>query len=103
MVKYCEVYENRKDTTNEVGMLPHSVMVVVEGGDNEQIAQMIYKNACAGIDFNGNITEMVNGNEIKFMRPHNERVYVNITVIRDNMYDNNITNQTIKSIKLISQ
>ena len=43
---------------------------------------------------------MVNGNEIKFMRPHNERVYVNITVIRDNMYDNNITNQTIKSIKL---
>ena len=100
LVKYCEVYENRKDTTNEVGMLPHSVMVVVEGGDNQQIAQMIYKNACAGIDFNGNITEMVNGNEIKFMRPHNERVYVNITVIRDNMYDNNITNQTIKSIKL---
>lgn len=99
LVKYCEVYENRKDTTNEVGMLPHSIMVVVEGGDNEQIANMIYKNTCAGIDFNGNITETVNGNEIKFMRPHNERVYVNITVIRDNMYNNNITNQTIKNIK----
>lgn len=99
LVKYCEVYENRKDVVNEVGMLPHSVMVVVEGGDNEKIANMIYKNTCAGIDFNGNITETVNGNEVKFMRPHNERVYVNITVIRDNMYNNNITNQTIKNIK----
>lgn len=92
LVTYCNVYENKKDVSDQLGLLPHSFLVVVEGGDDEEIAKMIYNNLCAGIDMNGNTTVTVtdqNGNNqaITFMRPHQRNIYCSITIIRDNNYN----------------
>lgn len=105
LVKYCEVYENNTDTTNDLGLLPHSIMAIVEGGDDTEIAKYLYKATAAGIDFNGNKTVSVddeygNSHDIKFNRPVNKPVYIDVEIIRDNNYvHSNWTYNTIEEVK----
>ena len=84
-VTYVAWQENRtKKTLN--GLLPHSFLFVVVGGDDNDIAEMIYKSKPAGIETNGsesiNITDDFGNNQaVKFDRAYDQDIYliVNIT------------------------
>ena len=84
-VTYVAWQENRtKKTLN--GLLPHSFLFVVVGGNDNDIAEMIYKSKPAGIETNGsesiNITDDFGNNQaVKFDRAYDQDIYliVNIT------------------------
>lgn len=50
-VTYAAVLENFTDTTNAAGMPPHSIMPVVDGGDDNEVALAILETRAAGIQF----------------------------------------------------
>lgn len=50
------VYENDSDTTDGEGRPPHSIQVIVAGGDNQPIADKIWEVKAAGIATFGSIT-----------------------------------------------
>jgi hypothetical protein len=75
------VYENPTDATDADGRPPHSVEVVIEGGDDASIAQKIRQVKPAGIRSHGNTTLMVPDDtgyqhEIKFSRPEERWVWL---------------------------
>lgn len=97
-VSYAMVYENNTDGYDDLGLKPHSIMAVVEGGDDDEIASVIYRATCAGIEYNGNITKLVkddfgNNHEIQFVRPSAKDVYVDLVLIRENDYMQNGWNE----------
>lgn len=53
----CKVYENNTDTFNaDLSLDAHSVWCVVEGGDNNNIAEVIAKQKTAGTGMKGAVT-----------------------------------------------
>lgn len=58
-VKDVVPLENTSDITDENGVAPHSVNYIVDGGDNQQIAQVIYDN-WPGTGLQGDISVSVN-------------------------------------------
>lgn len=50
-VTYASVLENFTDATNADGMPPHSIMPVVDGGDDNEVALAILETRAAGIQF----------------------------------------------------
>ena len=77
------VFENKTATTDGNGRPPHSFEAVVEGGDDQAIAQKIWDIKAAGIQTYGNETEIVidsNGfeQEIKFSRPTPVYVWIDV-------------------------
>jgi uncharacterized phage protein gp47/JayE len=89
-VSTCAVYENDTNVTDDMGRPPHSVEVVVEGGDKNEIAQQIFDTKAGGIstycvdDENG-VTVAVKGDydediEIRFNRPAKVYVYFKVGV-----------------------
>lgn len=52
-VEEVRVFENRSDITDVHGLPPHSIQVVVDGGLDDPIAEVIYRNKAAGIDTHG--------------------------------------------------
>lgn len=73
-VKAVTVYENVGDTVDSEGRYPHCVEVIVDGGDEADIAQQIFDVKAGGINTYGNINMTVigdNGEEviIRFNRP----------------------------------
>jgi uncharacterized phage protein gp47/JayE len=79
------VYENKTDVMDNDGRLPHSIEVVVYGGDTKQIAQEIYLRKAAGIDTNGAIEVVVLDSSgykhyINFNRPTEIWTWVNVAV-----------------------
>lgn len=50
-VTYVRVYENKTDTVNALGMPPHSVFAVVEGGADADIAAALLATVAYGIDY----------------------------------------------------
>lgn len=50
-VTYVSVLENFTDTTSDAGMPPHSIMPVVDGGDDNEVALAILETRAAGIQF----------------------------------------------------
>jgi uncharacterized phage protein gp47/JayE len=77
-VTSCVVYENDTAETDEMGRYPHSVEVVVDGGSDLAIAQVIFEKKAAGINTYGSseINLTVNGDTVtvRFNRP--QRVFV---------------------------
>lgn len=80
------VLENSSNKTNSKGLPPHSVHVVVLGGDDTDIAKTIWSKKSAGVQLEGTETVVVNdaaGNpqEVKFTRPVSVpiKLKVNIT------------------------
>lgn len=47
-VDYCVVYENDTGTTDANGLPPHSIAVVIQGGDSAEIAATIYRKKTTG-------------------------------------------------------
>ena len=72
-------YENSEDTTDERGLPPHSIEIIVQGGEEQAIAEAILKRKAGGIKTHGNIAVPVNTKYgdvilVKFNRP--EKLYV---------------------------
>ena len=55
-IQACEVFENDQDVMDVDGRPPHSIEVVVNGGDPQDIAQQIYNIKSSGISSFGNVT-----------------------------------------------
>jgi len=81
------VFENNTDATVD-GMPPHSVEALVQGGAAADIAQTLFESVAAGIVTTGGETETVTDDEgidhdIKFSRPEEVPIYVDITLTKD--------------------
>lgn len=78
--------ENNKDV-EENGLLPHSFIIYVAGGKDQDVAEVIMTSKPAGIQMNGDITKtvVVSGKEhpIKFSRFKSQAVYFNLEVAID--------------------
>ena len=75
------VYENITDVTNGDGMPPHSLEVVIEGGDDATIAQRIYDLKPGGIQTHGNTSFPVVDSsgftqDIYFSRPEQRQIWL---------------------------
>lgn len=91
-VQDCYVIDNPKGIAVQVGtshysLKPHSVYVAVVGGNNDEIAQTIWRYSGNGCDFNGNTTVTVTDDtytdpkpsyEIQFMRPSAVPIYFQV-------------------------
>jgi len=78
-------YENDTDTTDSYGLPPHSIEMIVEGGDEYAIANVILKKKAGGIHTHGS-TEIevagVNNDtfKIKFSRPSYLYTWLKVTL-----------------------
>ena len=83
-VTACSIFENNTEVDlTPTGLPPHSFECVVTGGDNQDIADMIWNTKPAGIQTWGDITETVidtNGDPqpVKFARPTEREAYVKV-------------------------
>lgn len=57
-VKQVKVLENNTASRDKFGVAPYSLNVIVDGGSNTQIAEVIYYNKGAGVGLQGN-TEVI--------------------------------------------
>lgn len=87
-VTNATVFVNNTDTTDGDGMPPHSVEVMVQGGDDQDIYDMLRDNVAAGIQTHG--TEVGSSTDsqgtvhvMKFTRPTEITIYVAITIVKD--------------------
>lgn len=79
------VYENETDTVDANGIPAHAFMTLVNGGLEDEIAEVIWLNKPAGIATHGNTSvtiEDVQGNSkiVKFQRPAFVDIYVSVTI-----------------------
>lgn len=105
-VKECIVYENFTGVTDEKGVPPHSVNVVVVGGDNHDIAKAIIRKKKGGCGMMGESSETVEISGLprvaKFDRATEKRITVNVTIKRVEMftdYDETATKQSLSETK----
>jgi uncharacterized phage protein gp47/JayE len=83
-VTNIRVYENKTNATNADGIDPHSVAVVVVGGDDTEIAQTILENMSLGGTY-GSTTETVEDNQgneidINFSRPTDVDIHIEMDI-----------------------
>lgn len=97
-------YENNTDDTDEEGRPPHSVEIIVDGGDEAKIAAIILDKKAAGIQTYGEIavnvaTEYGDSVPINFNRPEYVYVWMKVTLDADKSHlPTNYANLTIDSI-----
>lgn len=82
------VFQNTTDAINVDGMLPHSVEVLVRGGDSMVIAQLILANVDGGIQTVGNTSQFVTNPsgfivQVFFSRPIERNVYNTLSITYD--------------------
>ncbi len=84
-VEFIKIYENTTDTTDLMGLPEHSFMVVVQGGNTNDIAQAVWNNKPMGISSVGAVEVSVLDSQgiehiVKFTRPTAVPIYVNLEV-----------------------
>lgn len=89
---------NTSDLADTAGTPPHSVYIVVNGGNDDDIANAIYNVLSAGTGMKGTVVVNVVGSdsvsrEIKFDRPNPVPLYIKITLT------NSIGSELSESIK----
>lgn len=82
------VFENSTDEEDEDGRPPHSIEIVVQGGDEQDIADMIWRTKAAGIDTFGSVSVEVTDSQgivhtINFNRPTEVEAWLQCTVYED--------------------
>lgn len=82
------VFSNVTDETDADGVPPHSVEVLVRGGEDQDIWQAIFENVADGIRTHGDeIGTVVDSEgedqEIHFSRPEEIEIYVDVEIIKD--------------------
>ena len=91
-VKRIRAYENDTGTTNDLGHPPHSITLVVEGGDDTDVATEIYFKKTPGCYTNGTTTVPIvslsgNTTNISFYRPTYKTVYVKVSLKKLSSYN----------------
>ncbi len=84
-VTTCLVYENTSDTRDNEGRPPHSIEVVVEGGQENDIAQEIWNHKAGGIDTFGTVSGIATDSQgvqhtMNFNRAERVKVWMKIIV-----------------------
>ena len=84
-VTVVKVYENTKDYTDLEGRPPHSIEAVVEGGEPQDICNVIFSKKSGGIDTFGTITRTCIdsqdiAHEINFNRPEEIQIWLKIEI-----------------------
>ena len=87
-------YENDTGETNDIGLPPHSVTFVVEGGEDIDVATEIYYKKTPGCYTNGTTAVNVlsttgNISVIRFYRPTYKDIYVKVFVKKLSGYNDN--------------
>jgi uncharacterized phage protein gp47/JayE len=87
-VASCAVFENDTEVEDADGMPPHSVEVVVSGGDDDEIAAAIFGSVAGGVGTHGTTSVGVTDSEgvdhtIKFTRPVAVPIYLVIAIEKD--------------------
>lgn len=82
-------YENATNETDELGRPPHSIEIVVDGGDSTQIAQQILANKAGGISTYGDTVITLPGVydediPVRFNRPQTIYVWLHLGVTLKN-------------------
>lgn len=94
-VDFVRVYENMSDTTDQIGLPPHSFMAIVRGGTGTDVAQVVWNNKPLGIGSFGNTTVVIRDSqnferEVNFSRAVEVPVYVDVVVKKtDNTFPDN--------------
>ena len=106
--KAVRVYENATDVTDSEGRPPHSVEVLVDGGNTDAIAKAIQKKKSGGIYTVGDIRVSVLGKygdviDIGFNRPENVYVWVKVEITQGNVSIDSMYEQIIKNLILEGQ
>jgi len=88
------VFENDTDITDLDGRPPHSIDVVVQGGDEQDIAETLWDTRSAGIETIGDITKTIVDSQgfnqtVKFSRPVEVDIYITINVTTNSQYPTN--------------
>lgn len=78
-------YENDTSETDDNGIPPHSIAMVVEGGDSEEIAQAVFAKKTPGCGTYGDTTVTVydaygEPSQIRFFRAGETPVYVKVSL-----------------------
>lgn len=81
-------YENNDAEYDEEGRPPHSIEIVVDGGDDAEIASVILKTKSAGIGTHGSVSVDVPTSygdtiNINFNRPESMYVWYKVTITRN--------------------
>lgn len=84
-VSYARIYENMTDSADIRGLPPHSFMAIVKGGTDTDIGEAVWNNKPLGIGSEGNTSVVIRDSQnlertVKFSRPTEIPIYVNITV-----------------------
>ena len=105
----CYVVDNKTNVNKIIDdylLKPHSIYVAVLGGNNQEIAEAIYKSLSAGCDYNGNTQITVVDphthakEKVTFMRPTQQNVYIKVNVFDKDLpddYENLIKNAVISN------
>ena len=90
-VSHVDILENNTGDTDSSGIPAHSVCVLIEGGDDNEIADVILKSKAPGIGTYGTteVTATLLGHqyEVYFTRPTESKVHVNVSVKSLDGYD----------------
>ena len=80
-----KIHENRTDVTDETGTPAHSVWVIVEGGANTEIADVIYGNL-GGADTKGNVTVPITTSSLQTFNVNFDREIIVPLYIKFDIY-----------------
>lgn len=102
-VKRIKAYENDTGSENELGHPAHSITLVVEGGDDTDVATEIYFKKTPGCYTNGTTTIPIvslsgNTTNISFYRPTYKTVYVKVSLKKLSSYNDEYANDIKKAI-----
>lgn len=100
-VSRCKTYENDSDKVNELGLPPHSLCVVVSGGDANEIAGIMRAKKSLGCGWYGNVNVTVinafgEEESVALYRPEIINIGFALNVIGSSEYTKEIENN-IKS------
>lgn len=89
-VSAVRVYENPSDEYDTLGRPPHSIEVIVDGGNDDEIANAILAKKAAGIYTYGSVRQSVLGKygdvlDIGFNRPENVYAWIKVEITQGNV------------------
>lgn len=102
-VSRCKTYENDSDRVNDLGMPPHSLCVVVSGGDANQIAGLMRSKKSLGCGWFGNVNVPVTnafGDEVSvaLYRPNIRNIGFKLNIVSSSQYTNEIENNIKRNL-----
>ena len=80
-VKQVRILENNGTQRDKLGIEPHSLNLIVEGGENIQIAEVIYQNKGAGVGLQGAIAVTLQKNKEPRLIRFDRAIAVDIQIV----------------------